>query len=246
MTRDQRINQPTSVRPIAGRGRSRSVFEIVARGPFARFVGVLTCTSGRDELSLPLREESLLAADGSGAVAIPLDVDARLTIVFVVFATKKVLDRCGGLTAVGGLSTTTLGDWYATALFWRPHVALFVNERTRLPVFVSLAPAKTLVSRFVTHLAVVLAVHGVDPRFIGSELAHMTEHRLAKTANRSVVGTMTEFSFLAEAARAHDGVDDLLALSLRLAGTPCGPLRDGYGFPDRELTALVERIPGIG
>ena len=165
---------------------------------------------------------------------------------FVVLATKKVLDRCGGPSRSDGPTTTALGDWYATALFWKPQVALFVNEPTRLPVFVPLAPAVTLVPRFVTHLGAVLAGHGLDPRFIDSELDEMSEHGLAKTANRSVVGTMTEFSFLAEVHREHDGAGDLLALSLRLARTPCGPLRSGHGFPDRELKALVERIPGLG
>jgi hypothetical protein len=32
-------------------------------------------------------------------------------------------------------STTVLGDWFATALFWKPQVALLVNHRTLLPVF---------------------------------------------------------------------------------------------------------------
>ena len=161
---------------------------------------------------------------------------------FVVDATKKVLDRCGGPSPPDEPTTTALGDWYATALFWKPQVALFVNEPTRLPVFVRLAPAATLVARFVTDLGVVFAAHGLDPRFIDSELAEMTEHRLAKTANRSVVGTMNDFSYLADGHREHVGVDDLIELSLYLAHTPCGPLRDGHGFPDLDLKALVERV----
>jgi hypothetical protein len=162
--------------------------------------------------------------------------------VFVVHATKKVLDRCGGPSPVGGPSTTALGAWYATALFWRPQVALFVNEPTRLPVFVRLAPAATLVERFVTDLGVVLGAHDLDPRFIDSELAEMTEHRLEKTGSRSVLGTMNDFSYLADAYREQRGADDLVDLSLDLAGTPCGPLRSGHGFPDLELKALVERV----
>ncbi len=31
-------------------------------------------------------------------------------------------------------STTLMGQWYATAMFWKPQVALFVNEPTLLPV----------------------------------------------------------------------------------------------------------------
>src|ERR1700686_4960968 len=142
---------------------------------------------------------------------------------FVIHTTKKVLDRCGGPSPAGGPTTTALGAWYATALFWKPQVALFVNEPTRLPVFIRLAPTATLVSRFVTHLGVVLAAHSLDPRFIDSELAEMTAHRLEKTASRSVVGTMNDFSYLADAHREQRGVDDLVDLSLSLADTPCGP-----------------------
>ncbi len=164
----------------------------------------------------------------------------------VVRATKKLLDRCGGPSLSDQPATTALGDWYATALFWRPQVALFVNEPTRLPVFVPLAPAATLAPRFVSHLRTVFDVFGLDPRFIDSELSEMTQHRFAKTANRSVVGTMNDFSSLAEFHRDRYGDDDLLALSLELAHTPCGPLDKGHGFPDLELKAMVQQIPGIG
>jgi hypothetical protein len=55
-------------------------------------------------------------------------------MVVVVRATKKLLDRASGTTPGDGVSTGTLGDWYAKPLFWRPQVALFVNETTFLPV----------------------------------------------------------------------------------------------------------------
>ena len=49
---------------------------------------------------------------------------------FVVRATKRLLSRLGPSTlGAGEESTTLLGDWYATAMFWRPQVALLVNER---------------------------------------------------------------------------------------------------------------------
>ncbi|MGH3826906.1 MAG: DUF6933 domain-containing protein, partial [Pseudonocardiaceae bacterium] len=62
----------------------------------------------------------------------------------IVRATKKLLDRLDppGPDA-GPASTTLLGDWYATALFWRPQVALLVSEVTLLPVLMPLAPAAT-------------------------------------------------------------------------------------------------------
>jgi hypothetical protein len=48
--------------------------------------------------------------------------------------TKKLLDRLKPEVIAGGTSTTGLGNWYATALLWKPQIALFVNERTLLPV----------------------------------------------------------------------------------------------------------------
>jgi hypothetical protein len=37
----------------------------------------------------------------------------------------------------------------------------------------------------------------------------------------------------------HRQEQDVLALALRLARTPLGPLRVGHGFPDLELAALL-------
>jgi hypothetical protein len=61
---------------------------------------------------------------------------------------------------------------------------------------------------------------------IDAELRQIREHRLAKTANRSVVGIMNEFTYLA----------------MRLATTPCGPLYGKHVSPDRELGALLHSI----
>lgn len=157
----------------------------------------------------------------------------------IVRATKKLLDRIGPPTLGGGEeSTTVMGQWYATALFWKPQVALFVNEPTLLPVLMPLAPAATLLARFPRHAAAVLAAHGTPDEVMDEELRQMRDCRLAKTANRSVVGIMNEFSFLAEAYR-DSPAPDLLALSVRLAATPCGPLYSKHVSPDRELAALL-------
>ncbi len=93
--------------------------------------------------------------------------------------------------------------------------------------------------RFPVHLADVLAAHGVPQQFIAHELAQMNEVRYAKTSNRSVVGIMNQFTFLAEVYREHLEAKDLLALSLRLSETPCSPLYKGAVSPDRELRRLV-------
>lgn len=154
----------------------------------------------------------------------------------VVRGTKKLRDRVKGPVAGGGdVSTGVLGDWFATALFWKPQVALLVNARTFLPVFMPLAPAGKLLDRLPDEIARILSLHGVDSAVIEAEREAMTEVRVAPTNDRSVVGVMNEFAFLGE----HWFEGDLIALSLWMAGTPVGPLRAGDRFPDRALVALV-------
>lgn len=162
---------------------------------------------------------------------------------FVVHATKKLRDRVREEPdSAATRCTTALGAWYATVLFWKPQIALFVNETTLLPVFVLLAPAATVIDRFPERLGATLRAHFIDPTFITAELAAMTEHRVAKTANRSVVGIMNEFTHMASHARPPAGPADLIELSYWLAQTPCSPLYGRHGSPDRELrTVAAER-----
>lgn len=127
--------------------------------------------------------------------------------VLIVRATQKLLQRVGPSTLQDGeQSTTLLGEWYATALFWKPQVALLVNETTLLPVLMPLAPAVTLPTRIAQQIATVLTAHGTPPAIVDDELQRMRPCRVARTANRSVVGIMTEFAHLA--AMWHDSNPD--------------------------------------
>jgi hypothetical protein len=162
--------------------------------------------------------------------------------VFTVHGTKKFLDRVPDKPIPApGLqpSTTILGPWYATVLFWNQHVALFVNEPTRLPLFVPLAPGTTVTTRMGQAAAAVFTALGLPAPFIANEVAAMAEHQLAKTASRSVLGTMNDFAYLADAHRTPTHDPDLLDLSLNLAKTPCGPLYRSHISPDRELIAYL-------
>jgi len=159
---------------------------------------------------------------------------------YTIHATKKLLDRVKQpVVEPVGEPSTMLGNWYATAIFWKPQVALLVNERTLLPVFMPLVPASSLAKRFPDQLAQILEGLGMPIDFVFQEVAAMGDSTFAKTANRSVVGSMVDFTFLAEAARAHDAAGDLIALSVRTVATPCSPLDKGHGFPERELGAVV-------
>jgi hypothetical protein len=162
----------------------------------------------------------------------------------VIRGTKKLRDRVKGPPAVDGEeSTTGLGDWFANALFWRPQVALLVNRRTLLPVFMELAPAATLLDRAPGAIEAVLRRHGVDETFLAAEREAMGEVRIAPTDDRRVVGVMNEFAFHGEWLW-KDGQHDLEGLSLRLSSMIIGKLDEGS--PDRALSAFLGGAEPLG
>ena len=163
----------------------------------------------------------------------------------IVHDTRAFRDRVPEPAVTPGeTSTTVLGAWYATVLRWRRPAALLVNELTLLPLVMPPAPAKTLLNRLPDALAELLSAHRVPAPLIDAERAQALEHRLAATANRSLVGVMNEFAYLADLDRADNA--DLMRLSMRLATTPCGPLFHRHVSPDRELAALIAGLQETG
>ena len=157
---------------------------------------------------------------------------------FHLHCTRKLLERIKPVIQDPKQNSNCLGAWYATALFWKPQLALLVNARTLLPVMMPLAPAASLAQRFPQALAKVLNALDVNPLLIQTELSQMTEVRFAKTANRKVLGIMNEFIFSIDNYRNHVGDEDLLQLSLWLAHTPCSPLYKTAVFPDQAVREL--------
>ena len=139
-----------------------------------------------------------------------------LPCMFTVLGTKEFLDRApnpGGSRGRLAAVHTILGAWYVTVLFWKPHVAVFVNEPTRLP-FVPLAPAATVLTRMPQTAATVFTSLGLGYQWISREGAEMGTHQLTTAANRSVLVTMNDFAYLAGAHRGANQSVDLIALSL--------------------------------
>jgi hypothetical protein len=161
--------------------------------------------------------------------------------VLIVRATKKLRQRLGSATAHDAEpSTTMLGEWYATLLPWRPQqLILLVNEHTLLPVLMPLAPSASAPARLGSAIAAALATHEAPAAVVERELSEMRDCRFGPTANRSVLGIMNEFSFLADVYRRNDPGIDLLALAKELAATPCSPLYRRHTSPDRELQAFL-------
>ena len=142
------------------------------------------------------------------------------------------MDRVGRQVADPQPSSTVLGDWYANVLFWRPHVAMFVNAPTFVPVLMPLAPSTGVVDRFPAAMAEVLAALGIAPRFIAAETTEMHAAVLARTASRQVLGVMNEFVFMAERTISTGRSDptNLLGLSVWLANTIVGPISKDNGY----------------
>ena len=115
----------------------------------------------------------------------------------VVRCTAKLLAR---LKAKPGPSpppsTTLLGDWYATVLPWWPaHLVLLVNERTRLAAVLPARPSSTLAKRIPEAIVEILRNLGAAAHVIEQERQAMAGIVFARTASRSVLGTMNEFAF---------------------------------------------------
>jgi hypothetical protein len=157
----------------------------------------------------------------------------------IVRGTKKLRDKVKVATPPDPTdeSTTELGDWFATALFWKPHVALLVNTRTFLPLFMPLAPAPTLLDRIPDAITDVLRRHMVPDDVIARELEAMSDVRLTMTNDRQVVGVMNELVFQAEGLR-DDRNPDLVGLSMTLSSLILGPLKR-HDTPAAELAALL-------
>lgn len=157
----------------------------------------------------------------------------------IVRGTKKFLARVGRPSDVGSEPDGRLGDWYANAWFWRPQVAVFVNELSLLPVLLPLAPASSVLARFPSVFGQVAGALGLPDSAVRREFTTMTEQTLAKTVSRSVLGTMNEFGHLADNYRRRHDEIDLVDLAVWLSQVPCRPLFAGEGTPRDELRARI-------
>lgn len=164
----------------------------------------------------------------------------------VIRGTKKLLDRVGKPSVLDVESTGVMGDWYANALFWRPQVALFVNERTFLPVLLPLAPAVSVTARFPPVFAQVARRLGVIPERLNEQLGEMSEHVLARTASRVVLGVMNGYAQLADQYRWTEDEVDLIELLLAGADAVRAAVREprvaGSRSPGRAVLTSIHLV----
>lgn len=118
----------------------------------------------------------------------------------VLRCTQKLLARLKRPAVVSpGVSSTRLGDWYGNELrLGRQQFLLFVSGRTRLAVIVPAHDARRLSTVLPDVVSDRLAALGVPAADMDEERRHMSEMVLARTDNRSVLGTMSDYAFMAK------------------------------------------------
>jgi hypothetical protein len=130
----------------------------------------------------------------------------------------------------GFSSTTALGDWFGnTVALQHARLILLVSEKSRLPVLVAARDLGTFEESFRSALSDLLLALGVPAEAVARERAAMHQVVYAKTNNRSVLGTLNDFSrMLRHFYESHPGAT-LHEYARELGEAPCGPL--GYDRP---------------
>ena len=121
--------------------------------------------------------------------------------------TQKLQKYLGvGFVDVPELPTAKLGDWYANLIpTLSGDLIVFVNEKSLLTVAIPVWESNNLLPLFSFRVAHLLGMIGIPPGAIEEEVGHFDSIQFAKTASRSILGTMNEmkwyFQIMAEDAK---------------------------------------------
>lgn len=135
------------------------------------------------------------------------------------------------LLPTDGKSTTKLADWYALDLVLdRKQFILCVSSNSRLGVVMDAAPYATFPQRLCDSVSEVLRAIGVNETSIQEERVEMDKIHLAKTENKSILGSMNEYRFQLEAwsQMGRMNLNDTLGMSMHLSRMISLILPDGY------------------
>lgn len=129
--------------------------------------------------------------------------------------TRNLLDLLGGATTEEPPSpTNALGDWYANVIPTAVgELVVFANERTLLSVALPIEMIDTLAPAFAARVYNLLVLIDVGEEIASSETAEMREMEFARTASRSILGSMNEISLHYQLIAERDGVNGPLNLS---------------------------------
>jgi hypothetical protein len=161
--------------------------------------------------------------------------------------TRKLLKLLGGFTTEEHLApTSSLGDWYANII---PTAAgeliVFVNEQTLLSVALPIEMIDALVPAFSARVYNLLRLLKIPENIALCEQAELSSVEFAKTASRSVLGSLNEISYHYQLIAEHQAGDKALRLSeveLQLSQTLHKPL--DYVYPVQVARRLLVKHYG--
>ena len=162
--------------------------------------------------------------------------------------TRRLLSRLrAGLPTDEIAASGKLGDWYANVVATRPRVlALCTNERTLLSVVVPIAPGAAFLHRFRVAALERIRQIPVPASLRLAETGAFTDLRLHRTCSRSVLASMNQFGFSAD-AWLHDRPNgNLEELGLWLCDTPCSTLTTTWPWKEAVLLLTGIRPPAVG
>jgi len=124
-------------------------------------------------------------------------------------------------------------------LIFARHVQLIicVSERSLLPVPVEARGASSFSLRFREAARSVLKGIGAGPDMVDQEVREMGSFAIGVTASRRVLGSLNDLASLARFEIEDHPSIDLVTLAVKLAETPCSPLK--YESPRTVSLALL-------
>jgi hypothetical protein len=142
-------------------------------------------------------------------------------------------------------SDTALGDWYVNRFVVdRRPLLLVVSSQSLLPIVIPAREVKSLSSRLAQLVADRLNRLQVPPGLIDRETGAMNQVLVAKTTDRSVLGTMVDFAHMTTyiLPEGNWGDADLIALDAELGMSPCrvGRSHEEGFFPAQKTVELLK------
>lgn len=162
----------------------------------------------------------------------------------VVRATQRLRRYLPPIQNVDLLSDRALGDWYGNRLVVdRQPLLLLMNAETLLTILLPARDLKTLPQRLSAIVAARLRRLNMPPEIIERETKVSAPARIAVTLDRSLLGSLTQFTQAVPQFLPSGGWDEtsLPFVEARLANTPCraGRRRDEVIWPARDSIRIL-------
>jgi hypothetical protein len=137
------------------------------------------------------------------------------------------------------LTTTKLGDWFANRFnVGAERYVICTSERSLLTLLVTAKELGSVGERIIDALNTLLTELQVPAPMREREIHEMREFRVTPTNSRSILGSMNDMAYLAEAEFEAVGRPiDLRKVNRRLAAVPCAPI--GYEYPGERAVELL-------